>query len=108
MQDIEVQARIGVFAEEKEQGNTFRISVSVTLPTPKGAETDKLEDTFNYQTLYDVVAEEMARPADLLEHVAFRIQAHLKAIEPQAEIHVTISKKNPPLGGQVAWASVEI
>lgn len=108
LQDIELQARIGVFAQEKEKGNTFRVSVSMTLPTSKGAETDRLGDTFNYQTLYDVVAEEMARPADLLEHVAFRIQAHLLALKPEAEVHVSVSKKNPPLGGQVAWATVEI
>ena len=108
LQDIELQARIGVFPGEKEKGNTFRVSVSITLPTPTGTVTDRLEDTFNYQTLYDVVAEEMARPADLLEHVACRIQAHLQAIQPEAQVHVSISKKNPPLGGQVAWATIEI
>ena len=108
MQDIELQARIGVFPEEKKNGNTFRVSVSVTLPTQKGVETDELEDTFNYQTLYDVVVEEMAQPADLLEHVAGQIQAHLMRILPQAEVHVRISKKNPPLGGPVAWATIEI
>lgn len=108
LQDIEMQARIGVFPEEKINGNTFRVSVSVTLPTVKGMETDELEDTFNYQTLYDVVAEEMARPANLIEHVAGQIQARLFRLVPQAEVHVCISKKNPPLGGDVAWATVEI
>lgn len=108
LQDIELQARIGVFPEEKKRGNTFRVSVSVTLPLSIGVETDRIEDTVNYQTLYDVVVEEMARPADLIEHVAGQIQAHLLRLFPQAEVHVRISKKNPPLGGQVAWATIEI
>lgn len=108
LQDIEVQARIGVLDEEKIRDNTFRVSVSVTFPTPKGVVTDRLEDTFNYQTLFDVVVEEMARPKDLIEHVAGQIQARLMRVVPQAEVHVKISKKNPPLGGSVAWATVEI
>lgn len=108
LQDIELQARIGVFPEEKIKGNTFRVSVSVTLPTVKGVVTDQLTDTVNYQTLYDVVLEEMARPADLIEHVAGQIQARLLRLLPYAEVHVRISKKNPPLGGHVAWATIEI
>lgn len=108
MQDIELQAHIGVFPEEKINGNTFRVSVSVTLPTPKGVVTDQLVDTVNYQTLYDVVVEEMSQPADLLEHVVGQIQAHLFRLFPEAEVHVKICKKNPPLGGTVAWAIVEL
>ena len=108
LQDIELQARIGVLEEEKISGNTFRVSVSVTLPAPKGVETDRLTDTVNYQLLYDVVKEEMARDADLIEHVAGQIQARLVRMLPDSEVHVSISKKNPPLGGPVAWATVEI
>ncbi len=108
LQDIELQACIGVFPKEKIKGNTFRVSVSVSLPTPKGVATDQLADTVNYQTLYDVVKEEMSHPADLIEHVAGQIQAHLLRLYAQAEVHVRISKKNPPLGGQVAWATVEL
>lgn len=108
LQDIEMQAHIGVFPEEKVKGNTFRVSVSITLPASTGVETDKLEDTFNYQTIYDVVKEEMSHPTDLLEHVAGQIQAHLLRLCPKSEVHVKISKKNPPLGGPVAWATIEI
>lgn len=108
LQDIELQARIGVFPEEKKNGNTFRVSVSVTLPTPEGVVTDQLTDTFNYQTLYDVVKEEMSHPANLIEHVAGQIQAHLLQLYNGAKVCVRVSKKNPPLGGSVAWATVEL
>lgn len=82
LQDIVLQAHHGVFAEEREQGNTFKVRESV--------------------------ANEMQQPSNLLEHVAGRIRAQLVRLYPEATVHVQVSKKNPPLGGEVAWATVEL
>ncbi len=108
LQDIVLQARHGVFTQEREQGNTFKVSVSIDIPEMLGVITDRLEDTIHYQTLYDVVVAEMQQPSNLIEHVAGRIRTQLVRLYPEATVHVQVSKKNPPLGGEVAWATVEL
>ena len=48
------------------------------------------------------VKEEMAVPSNLLEHVAGRILRRVRSAFPYVEkASVTISKLNPPLGGEV-------
>ncbi len=106
---ITLQAYHGVGEDERKNGNTFRVSVQVTLPDSVGVQTDVLSDTVNYQVLYDIVIEEMAIPSDLLEHVAGRIRKAIGARIPQAQrIEVTVEKKNPPLGGDIEWAGVTL
>lgn len=109
LQDIRLQAFHGVFPDERKSGNLFRVDVSVTLPDSAGCDTDDVKDTINYQTIYDIVVREMAIPSALLEHVASRIKnALLSEIPGCSEAHVAVAKHNPPLGGEVEWASVSL
>lgn len=108
LQDIELQAYHGVYPEEKQKGNLFLVNVSLAIPDTLGVKTDMLTDTIDYQSVYDIVCREMAIPSNLLEHVAGRIKENIRLLCPNAEITVRISKKNPPLGGKVAWATIEL
>ncbi|MCQ2342122.1 MAG: dihydroneopterin aldolase [Paludibacteraceae bacterium] len=108
LEDIQFKAYHGVYPEEREQGNIFLVNVSLTLPDNRALETDRLEDTVDYQRVYQVVKHEMEQPSQLLEHVAGRIRQQLTVLCPTAEVHIQIKKKNPPLGGKVAWATVEL
>lgn len=87
----------------------FRVSVSLRLPDSAGMHTDRIEDTVDYGAVYAVVKREMEQPSALLEHVAARIRKALAAAWSEAgDIHVSVSKHNPPVGGKVEWATVEI
>jgi len=108
LEDICLKAYHGVLPEEREKGNTFLVSVSLDVPKQRAVETDNLSDTINYKQVYDIVAEQMAIPSNLLEHVAGRIRQALLEAWPEAQVHVQIKKKNPPVGGPVAWATIEI
>lgn len=106
---IILRANHGVFPNERERGNNFRVSVQVSLPDVPAITTDQLPDTINYQVIYDTVVHEMAIPSNLLEHVAGRIaNAILRVIPCAQHVVVTIEKQNPPLGGTVEWAGVTI
>jgi dihydroneopterin aldolase len=73
------------------------------------AESDKLEDAVNYALIYDVIASEMAKPSDLLEHVAGRIVKSLENRFPEfSEFTVRVSKKRPPVDGVAAWSRVTL
>ncbi|MBQ7191293.1 MAG: dihydroneopterin aldolase [Paludibacteraceae bacterium] len=109
LQDIECFAYHGVFAQEKTNGNHFRVSVSISLPLTVGAHTDQVEDTIDYGKIYDIVQTQMAIPANLLEHVAYRIRTNIEQTFPQVEkVTVSVSKQNPPVGGTMQWATVEV
>ena len=109
LHDMEFFAHHGVFEQEKIEGNIFLVNLELTTKAPKGCTTDCIEDTLNYQLLFDIVKEEMAVPSDLLEHVAGRIIRRVRAVFPGIRSgSVSISKLNPPLGGEVAASRVTL
>lgn len=108
LEDIHFYAYHGVYEQERRDGNDFLVTVRLDMPENKAVKTDQLADTVSYEDVYALVAHEMAIPSQLLEHVAGRIRNSLEQAYPYATIHVQIKKKNPPVGGDVAWATIEI
>ncbi len=97
----------GVGEQEKKVGNRFVVNLVLTADLRRAVASDRIEDTINYAQVYEVVKTEMAVPSALLEHVAGRILASLKAQFPQlAEVEVKVTKTSPPFGGDVQSASV--
>ncbi len=92
----------GFFAQERIIGNDFYVTVTLEMDEASAQTTDNLDDTLNYQLVYDAVKDEMQHTAKLLEAVARRIATRLRKIHPLVKhVRVQLSKKNPPLGGQV-------
>ena len=109
LHDMEFYAYHGVLEDEKRNGNNFLVNLSLQMPEPKGCITDQLTDTLNYQEIYDLVREEMLVPSELLEHVVWRIRTRIMTAFPTIHsLRVRVSKKNPPLGGDVPGVSVEL
>lgn len=107
LENIALYAHHGVFEQEKQVGNIFIINVKIKLDLTKSSLTDELEDTVSYADVYEVIKEEMAIPSKLLEHVAGRIVRRLKKdFHPIEKVELKLSKRNPPIGGQVDVASV--
>lgn len=99
----------GVGAQERKVGNQFLVDLTLTAPLEAAMESDRLEDTINYAEIYEVVKREMRIPSQLLEHVAGRIVKALHHQFPQAKsVEITLSKVNPPFGGDLESASVTI
>ena len=106
--DMRFYAHHGCFEEEREIGTHFSVDVQIEAPeTALAVTSDRLEETLNYQEVYRVVAQEMLHPSNLLEHVAGRMVKALKTEFPKAgKIKVSLSKLNPPLGGQVGASRI--
>ncbi len=99
----------GCFDEEKEKGNTFIVDFKASYDLSEAAASDRLEDTVNYGDIYSIVAGQMRQRSDLLENVAWRIADAVTEAFPQLEnIEVSISKKNPPVGGDVEWSKITV
>ncbi|NDV45915.1 dihydroneopterin aldolase [Paludibacter sp. 221] len=109
LENMEFHAYHGCLEHEKQLGNTYYVTVDFELDTNKAGKTDALEDTLNYQSVYDIVKKEMEIPSNLIEHVAQRIIDSLSELFPQvSSFKVRLSKMNPPLGGKVEKVSIEV
>lgn len=109
LNNMEFHAYHGCLKHERELGNTFIVTVSMKLDTAQAGMSDKLQDTLNYQQVYDIVSEQMRRPVNLIEHEAQKILDALTARFPEVELFtVRLSKLNPPLGGKVADVTIEV
>jgi len=97
----------GVSEEERHVGAFFSVDLKLYLDLSKAAESDCLEDTVSYASIYSIVKNEMAVPSKLLEHLAGRIVRQIKMQFRQIRrVEIKLTKLNPPVGGEVDSASI--
>lgn len=89
----------GCFERERREGTTFRVDLWVRTDMRKALESDALEDTVDVQALYRIVSEQMAIPRNLIETVAGKILAEVRAVPGVLEAEVCVRKCQPPLEG---------
>ena len=91
----------GVYEEERQEGNDFEVDLIVHTSLKKSAYSDKLEDTLDYQKLYECVKEVMGGESkQLIEHLAYLIGEKISLKFPQTNsFEVTVRKFNPPIEG---------
>lgn len=107
LEGLEFHAFHGVYPHERESGNWFEVDITVDTNIPGGALSDDLSDTVNYETLFEIVKAEMAKPSKLLETVGEKIvERVLQDIPEVQQVEIKISKINPPIGGKCKKASV--
>jgi len=73
LEDIEFHSFHGYYPEEQKIGGRFLVNLEMDTAFEDAFHSDQLEDTFNYETAYKIVKEEMEKPSKLIEHVAGRI-----------------------------------
>ena len=100
LEGMEFFAFHGYYDEEQKIGNKYGVDLYIKTNLLAAGESDKLQQTVNYEVLYRLVAEEMRAPARLLEHVAHRVLDRIMAELPHVRrVRINVSKFNPPLGG---------
>lgn len=106
---MEFHAYHGCLEKERREGNTFIVDFHAETELEKAVKTDELGKTIDYGRVYDIVAEQMAIPSNLLENVAGRIlDAIRKEFDDVLFLKVQVSKKNPPVNGVCAWSRVTV
>lgn len=100
---------IGCFENEKTEGNDMVVDFCCEYDIERAAASDNLEDTLDYGSIYDIVAEQMALECNLLENAAGRIAGAISAKHPEiCHFTVRVSKHNPPVQGEAEWSTVTI
>ena len=107
MNNIRVHSNHGCLKEEMLIGSDYRVDLVVSADLTNPSKSDKLSETVDYVHLNNIVKDEMATRSNLLEHVAQRISDRiLSEISAVTEVEVSVSKINPPIGGDVESVSV--
>ena len=109
LEGMEFKAYHGCLEQEKVRGNSFTVDFRGEMDLYDAAESDNLNDTVNYGEIYEIVAEEMSIPSELLENVAGRIVKAIEVRFPQfVSFSVRVSKKRPPVDGVAQWSRITL
>lgn len=109
LEGMHFDALHGYYDEEQLIGGVYIVDVYLKVDFDKGAKQDELEGTVNYETIYRIVKVVMKQSTQLIESIAYKIIDRIKQICTNVEyLKVRVIKKNPPVGGQVDRAYVEL
>lgn len=109
IEGIKLFAFHGCLEEEAKIGGNYIVDVSVTTDFSEAAETDDLEKTIDYCTIYEISKKEMSIRSKLIEQVCRRIHESIRLTFPQIiSLKVKITKLLPPMNGDVEKVSVEM
>jgi dihydroneopterin aldolase len=106
---IEFKAYHGIYQEEKINGNTFFVDITVKLPSETTINSDAIFETIDYEVLAKIAAKRMEKPTNLIETVATSIADDILAHFPALKsVKISVSKANPPIGYSCQEAKVTI
>jgi dihydroneopterin aldolase len=99
----------GFYPEEQKIGNHFIVDIDVEFTLATNMSEDNLDNTVNYEWLYNMVCEEMKITRKLIETVAQSIIEQIKLQYPFAQkVQVQIKKLNPLVGAKTRYAMVTL
>ena len=97
----------GVNEQERIVGNTYLVSLKLGLDMSRACQSDQLEDTLNYASVYKQVAAVMKIPCNLIEHLAEKICLQLRNTFPEIQyIEIRLKKCHPPIVGIMQSAEI--
>ena len=110
LRDVRFRAQHGVHPEEGIIGGEYIINIEAELRQRPEELKDRLANTLDYGSLFDICQEVMATRAYLIEELAERIAARVWEEHSGlvAGIRLEISKLHPPLTGQVGASFVRL
>lgn len=108
LEGIELPARLGVSEAERAMRRPVRVDLEVVRDLQAAGRSDALTDTIDYQTIYDLVAEVVAKHEfRLVEALAERVAEVLCASFLIECVTITV-RKAKPVAGVLETAGVRI
>ena len=99
----------GCLPQERVNGGEYVVDFSVRMDVGRAAQSDELGDALDYSKVYAIVREQMEIPSNLIESVAGRIAASIRAAFPELPpFTVKLTKLAPPVGGVCEGASITL
>jgi len=108
LRDMHFYGHHGIDAAERDLGGRFSFDIELVRDLTRPGETDDLNDTVDYQAVYDLVAQIQRRGFCLLEALALNIARGILEAFDVDEVTVRARKQSVPLGGLIDCAEVEV
>jgi len=109
LNDAEFFAYHGFYPEEQLLGSRFLVDISVSFEPAGDLAEDEIDNTVNYEQLYNIACDEMKITRKLIETVGKAIADEIRNKFSFAKhIRVAIKKMDPPLKGKVGHSSVVV
>jgi len=106
---VEFFAYHGFYPEEQKLGNRFVVDIEVEFTPASDMAEDDLNNTVNYEQLYEIACEEMKLTKKLIETVAQCIIDNIvKQYNFVDVVKLTINKLNPLIGAKTKSSSVTL
>ncbi|MBQ8246130.1 MAG: 2-amino-4-hydroxy-6-hydroxymethyldihydropteridine diphosphokinase [Lachnospiraceae bacterium] len=107
---LEVFGKHGVFKEEQEKGQIFKVNATLYFDTAKAGRTDELEDSVDYGKICELIKEFMTQyRMNLLETIANRLARKILMAYPEIEaVTLEIEKPQAPIPMPFENVSVKI
>ena len=97
VEGIRVFSHHGHLPEEVKLGGHFIVNVWVNADTLEVEKTDDLYDTVDYVKIIDIVKEQMAIRANMIEVPAKRIVDAILLLQKVQKVQVEVEKIQPPI-----------
>lgn len=103
----------GLYEEERIIGTDFIVDIEIRTDISKAAVIEehgieKITNTINYETVYEICRLEMATPQKLIETLIDNIMLALRyQFRGINQVSIKVKKLNPPMGGRIEWSAVE-
>ncbi|MCF7811376.1 dihydroneopterin aldolase [bacterium] len=99
----------GCKEEEVEKGQYFEVDVELVGSLHKPATTDNLNDTCDFDQIYQIIADTIMNTRyNLLEALGEEICSRLLKQYPNKQVKLILRKSNPPVEGELESVEVEI
>lgn len=110
LKDLRYFSHVGVFPEEKADGQYFVLDIDLFFSAPlKAVDSDLLEDSVSYADVYDLV-EKLVTGAryDLIERLAGAVADLVLDRFSCSAVRVTVKKPEAPIDGEFAYMGITI
>ncbi len=109
LSEIQVSGRHGVLPEEHEKPQPFSVDVEIETNIEEAAQTDGLDDTFDYRLAIEAVTNVVEKESHaLLERMASRIATQILETDKAEAVTVTVRKVEPLMSQPLAFTAVTI
>jgi dihydroneopterin aldolase len=99
----------GLFANERENGQSFSVDVKLELVDKQASKTDSIADAVDYSQVVKIIYELITgEPVNLIERLAQLIATDLLNTFPLESVEVVVHKANAPVGVPVGDIAVRI
>ena len=109
IKNLKVDAKHGVYEFERKKDGTFELDIEIYLPLEKSGQSDKIEDTIDYDNIVSIATKAFAKKDyNLVEAAAESVCEKLLDALNVAKVIIRVRKPHAPINADFDTVEVEL